>query len=271
VVSGVVLIVALAFFMLIWGLNSLRDHLNKSMTAVLNSSLGLINLDEEKANALTYLEQKHGDQCEFLRYHGGNITYAGIRKIVVSCNTVPEKEILIDVAKAKDGLFSSDYIARFYETQTFDYIKQIADKYFNNFTLEIHVFEMSDLSIHDADFNVFIHNTVVSGSFDSNDLNTQTATTFFNELYNLGIHFSFGVTNTLTIDHEKCNNEVFNKRYENFNFNDEELADFSAPFSEIYSELFRANFLSTADGLDWSGTPRLCYCGTVLIDCANEN
>lgn len=148
--------------------------------------------------ALAYMGQKYGEKFEYISPWGSSYTTPGKRQILVSCGSLPGKEILIVIKDDGEAeSYSDNYMDFYYEIQTSDYIKQVASNYFTDFTIEISIRRTpsSDGVSREMGFDDYIRdkNNFVSGNIDINDSDRETVQAFINELKELGVHFSFGI------------------------------------------------------------------------------
>ena len=151
--------------------------------------------------ALGYMEQKYGEKFEYVGPWGSSYTTPGMRQILVSCASLPGKEILLVISgDGKSESYSDNYMDFFYESQTSDYIAKIADKHFNDFTVEVSIIRSptADGVLPTTGFEDYIanENHVVDASITISDTNEDAVRGFLNELKELGVHFSLSITIT---------------------------------------------------------------------------
>lgn len=166
------------------------------------------------------MEQKYDEKFEYVKSWGSSYTTPGKRKILVSCDSLLGKEILVVInSNGKDESYSDNYMDFYYESQTSNYINQIARNYFEDFTVKINIASTpsSEGVSPKIEFNDYIHNEnhFVSAHIDINNSDKDTVQKFLDELKRLGVHFSFGI-NILSTN-EVCTAQYFNSDI-NINF-----------------------------------------------------
>jgi len=146
------------------------------------------------ALAVKYMENKYGEKFESIRSTGSHLTPANQRRELVSCESLPGKNILV-VITSEGGVdtYADNYMEYYFESQTADYLDQIACVYFDDATIRVQLsgIPKPDNVTLSTTFNDYItssdhvlwaHLTVVS--CDESDVRA-----FANALRLEGIHF----------------------------------------------------------------------------------
>ena len=161
------------------------------------------------AGALAYMEEKYGEPFEYVKAWASSTPQK--RQILVSCESMPGKEVLvvIDIA-GKVESYRDNYMDFYFELQTKDYLSQIANKYFEDFLVIVSVVRAPSgegISL-DTEFEEYIKsgNRPVSANIVIDDTNKDTMLEFLNELKILEIRF------TISIDITSVN-EGYTARY----------------------------------------------------------
>ncbi|CDX04957.1 Prokaryotic membrane lipoprotein lipid attachment site profile [Desulfitobacterium hafniense] len=181
--------------------------------ALLLGGYGCMSKEKQNINdaALEYMEQKYGEKFEYVRPWGSSYTTPGRRQILVSCASLPNKEILVVISgDKKTESYSDNYMDLFYESQVSEYIKQVADKHFGNFAVEISIIRSPTAKgiSPTTGFDEYIlnENHIVDANIIIKTSDEETVREFLAELKKLGVHFSLGITITST-------NERFTAQY----------------------------------------------------------
>lgn len=166
------------------------------------------NIDD---GALEYMKQKYSEEFEYVGPWGSSYATPGIRQILVSCDSLPDKEVLVVISgDGKEESYSDNYMDYLYEEQTNDYITKIANNYFSDIKVIIGVVysPSADGVVPSTRFEDYIlnENQVVNATIDIEDSDEEIIMKFANELKQLGLHFSIDIADIST-------NEGFTAQY----------------------------------------------------------
>ena len=148
------------------------------------------------AGALAYMEEKYGEPFEYVKPWATN--YPEKRQIIVSCESMPGKEILvvIDIA-GKVESYRDNFMDVYFRPQTTEFFSEIASKYFDDFTIFVNdIRAPSEESISfDTEFEEYIKNEnhPMIVNMKVTDTNEDNVIEFLNELKTLGLRFAFGI------------------------------------------------------------------------------
>ena len=192
-----------------------KKHIMAAMLAAILTMGGYGCMEAEKNSgyseyrdvndgALEYMEQRYGEKFTYVRSHGSFMSYTD-RGIMVSCESLPGKEIYVSISK-KDGeeRYYDNYMEYYFARQVEDYIVGVAKNYFDDVSFEV---SFSAVPIDPAidlttTFEEYILNrrSAISGHMDINDSSEEIGESseeivreFLEELKELGVHFAFGI------------------------------------------------------------------------------
>ena len=158
------------------------------------------NVSQQNINnaALAHLEQKYGKTFEYIAPWGSSYSTPGMRQILVSCDALPDREILVVITDDGDSTFYSDnYMDFLYESETLRYIKQVAGRFFEDITVAINIIRApsADGIIPETSFQDYILNKgqIIDAEIVADHSNETTVRAFLAELIGMGIHFSFDI------------------------------------------------------------------------------
>lgn len=92
--------------------------------------------NEPKSNAnelaLAYMEEKYGESFTFLAPWGNSMS--GNREILVTCESLPEEQILVQVEnyKTDEAIYRDNYLAVKYQDEVIDFFKTTAAEFFGD-------------------------------------------------------------------------------------------------------------------------------------------
>ena len=148
------------------------------------------------AGALAYMEEKYGEPFAYAKAWASSTPQK--RQILVSCESMPGKEILvvIDIA-GKVESYRDNFMDVYFRPQTTEFFSEIARKYFDDFTIFVNdVRAPSEVSISfDTEFEEYIKNEKhpMIVNMDIADTNADSVIEFLNELKTLGLRFAFSI------------------------------------------------------------------------------
>ena len=145
--------------------------------------------------ALEYMEKKYGEKFEYIKPGGGGYL-TNVRTILVSCESLPGKEIVLVILKdGKGERYKDNYKDNYFAGQVEDFVVNIAKKYFDDVTFEVSISRLSTYPEDDPmpTFEDYISNKYISGSMDINDTSEETMREFFDELMTMGLYFSIDI------------------------------------------------------------------------------
>jgi hypothetical protein len=145
-------------------------------------------------SALTYMEEKYGEKFEYVKPWGSSYVTPGARQILVSCESLPDKNILL-VINDSEKTYSDNYIDHKFRAQTETFLEDIAHKYFSYVKVNIGIpgFPTVEGIDNETAFDSYIHNErlTLNGSFDIADWQETAAMNMINEFKSQGLHFAF--------------------------------------------------------------------------------
>ena len=111
------------------------------LTAVIVGGTGCMRTkqiitNEPKSNAnelaLAYMEEKYGESFTFLAPWGNSMS--GNREILVTCESLPEEQILVQVEnyKTDEAIYRDNYLAVKYQDEVIDFFKTTAAEFFGD-------------------------------------------------------------------------------------------------------------------------------------------
>ena len=162
--------------------------------------------------ALAHLEQKYGEPFEYVSAWGSRYTTPGERRILVSCASLPDEKILVVIkGEGNTESYSDDYMGYYYAPYATDYIQQVADNTFGVCTVKVSSILSSadeDVTPNTTSLDAYIHDQIhtVVGTLTIDSADEATLVAFLDELKEIGVHFSLGITVTST-------NEEYSGRY----------------------------------------------------------
>jgi hypothetical protein len=177
---------------------------------------------ELNTGALAYMEQKYGETFEYAAPWGSSYTTPGKRQILVSCASMPDKEILVVISG--DGAsesYADNYMDFYFAPQSAAYLKQAADPYFDDTAVDINIARSpapGDVTLATAFEDYIAHaDHVVNGDLTVPDLTEAAVQSFAEELRSRGVHFSLSLTNAAadegyTVQYFGEDSEVFVER-----------------------------------------------------------
>ena len=148
------------------------------------------------AGALAYMEEKYGEPFAYAKAWASSTPQK--RQILVSCESMPGKEILvvIDIA-GKVESYRDNFMDVYFLPQTTEFFSQIASKYFDDFTIFVNdIRAPTEVSIScDTEFEEYItnENHPMIVNMDIADTNADSVIEFLNELKTLGLRFAFSI------------------------------------------------------------------------------
>ena len=148
------------------------------------------------AGALAYMEEKYGEPFEYVKPWATN--YPEKRQIIVSCGSMPGKEILVVIDRSeKKESYRDNFMDVYFLPQTTEFFSQIARKYFEDFTLvvaDVRAPSGEGISF-DTNFEEYIQNGNRSRivNMDIADTDEDAVIDFLNELKTLGLRFAFDI------------------------------------------------------------------------------
>ena len=158
------------------------------------------NVSQQNINnaALAHLEQKYGKTFEYIAPWGSSYSTPGMRQILVSCDALPDREILVVITDDGDSTFYSDnYMDFLYESETLRYIMQVASRFFEDITVAINIIRApsADGIIPETSFQDYILNKgqIIDAEIVADHSNETTVRAFLAELIGMGVHFSFDI------------------------------------------------------------------------------
>ena len=160
-----------------------------------NNSKGQQSINSD---VLVHLEQKYGKKFEYLAPWGSSYTTPGMRQILVSCDSLPGREILIVITGTDDAVtYRDNYMDFLYESRTLDFIKQVADCYFKEYTIEINIIRTPSADgISPATvFSDYILNKdqIIDAEIVVDHSNEKTVRAFLADLIVRGVHFALDI------------------------------------------------------------------------------
>jgi hypothetical protein len=143
--------------------------------------------------ALEHLKEKYGEEFTYLKAWG-SIKTAGVRQILVSCESMPGKEILVVINNNdRPATYHDNYMDYFYEAQTREFIRDVAAGFFDGFSVTIRrIFSPSVRGItQDTVFDDYIRHdgNTIDSYIVVNDSDEDTIMAFYEELKVQGLHF----------------------------------------------------------------------------------
>jgi len=159
------------------------------------------NRNMSTAGALEYMEQRYGEKFEYIKSHGLHYT-PNSRKIFVSCESFPGKEILVSIVKdGKEIKYYDNYMEYYFAEQVNDFIVDIAKGYFDDITFRVSISaSRSNSAITPKtafEEYIFAEYYFVRGFMEigeSGESIEETIHEFANELVRLGIQFSISMS-----------------------------------------------------------------------------
>ena len=170
----------------------------------------LISIDDSANNEiLAYMEEKYGEKFEYIG-SGGGLSIPGVRNVLVSCESLPGREILVSISgSGKSKTYKDNFMEHYFKKPVEEYISNVAKNYFDDFTFGIYLMSNSSENIYHGmtldeymqNENLTIWSTMKIENFDE-----ETILEFLYELKRLGIHFAIGIT-IISAD------EIYDARY----------------------------------------------------------
>jgi len=157
--------------------------------------------NERNNGALAYMKQKYREKFEYVRDSPGGgaafIPNKG-RKILVSCESLPGKEICVHIQpRGKKEIYYDNYMRYHFEDQVNEFVIDIAKSYFDEVTFKESISETQIDSSIDlrTKFEEYILSEYyfVRGSMEVGGANEETIREFAEELVGRGIQFSIGI------------------------------------------------------------------------------
>ena len=150
------------------------------------------------SDATAHLEQKYGKNFEYLAPWGSSYTTPGMRQILVTSDSMPDREILVVVTDNDDSVsYRDNYMDFFYEAEILNYINQIADCHFKEHTVNINIIRTpSAEGISPAtEFNDYIlnKNQIIDAEIIADRSDDQAIRSFLADLIRRGVHFSLDI------------------------------------------------------------------------------
>ena len=167
---------------------------------------------DKNAGALEYMEQRYGEKFEYVGLKRSAFYDPNSRSIFVSCESLPGKEILVEIIKdGKEEKYYDNYMEYYFENQVNDFIIDLAKNYFYDATFKSSITAVAlnssiDMTTTFAEY-ICSKYYFVRGHLDViGESNEETVRKFADELVTRGIQFSISV-NIPSI------NEGYNIRY----------------------------------------------------------
>ena len=149
-----------------------------------------------REGALTYMEEKYGEKFEYINSDG--TSFINTIYIYVSCESLPGKEITVTVdGDIRSPTYSDNYMEHYFKEQVEEYMSNVAEDYFDEFTLTSGVMIRSSDNVYlGMTFDEYLQNEpkTIWGSLKIADSDEETVREFVYELKRLGLHFSFDIT-----------------------------------------------------------------------------
>ena len=158
------------------------------------------NISQQNINndALVHLEQKYEKGFEYIAPWGSSYSTPGMRQILVSCDALPDREILVVITDSGDDTsYSDNYMDFLYESETLRYITQVADRFFEDVTVAINIIRApsADGISPTTSFQDYILNKgqIIDAEIVADHSNETAVRAFLAELIRIGVHFSFDI------------------------------------------------------------------------------
>ena len=148
------------------------------------------------AGAFAYMEEKYGEPFEYVKPWGSHSPTQ--RQVIVSCDSLPGKEILvvIDIVKKKES-YRDNFMDVYFRPQTTEFFSEIASKYFDDFTLVVGVVRSSSGEgvSFDTSFEEYIKNgnRPVTVKMNIEDSDEDTVLEFLDEVKTLDVRFDIAI------------------------------------------------------------------------------
>jgi hypothetical protein len=158
---------------------------------------GCMGFGDINRGALAYMERKYGEKFEYLKPTGSMMPVNDTRKILVSCESLPGKEIVLVVINDEKGeRYKDNYKDHYFEGQVRDFIIDIAKNYFDDVTFRVSISQLSTYPQDDplTMFEDYMNEGyTIDGHMDIKETSEETVRKFVEELMRLGLYFSLGI------------------------------------------------------------------------------
>lgn len=149
--------------------------------------------------ALAYMEEKYGEEFEYVAPWGVGYIAPKSRQILVSCASLPDEQILVVVSGDGDSeTYRDNYMDYYFEGKTREYISDIAGKYFTSHEVEVEIsYAPAPEGITlDTSFDDYICDTgsITYASLDIPSTDEDTIIRFAEDLMERGVYFAFSIT-----------------------------------------------------------------------------
>jgi hypothetical protein len=145
--------------------------------------------------ALNYMWDKYGEKFQYVKAWGSSYMTPGIRKIMVSCESMPNEEILV-VINEQDKTYSDNYIDHRFKSQVEEFIESIAESSLGEVEVDVSIpaIETVDGVSIDTNFEVYINTThIVNGKITVTSTEAENVVEFTNKLREMKINYSLSI------------------------------------------------------------------------------
>ena len=160
-----------------------------------NGNMGQLSVNDA---ALAHLAQKYGKTFDYIAPWGSSYSTPGMRQILVSCDALPDREILVVITDSGDDTsYSDNYMDFLYESETLRYIKQVADRFFDDASVAINIIRApsADGISPTTAFQDYLLNKcqIIDAEIVADHSNEAAVRAFLAELIRMGVHFSLDI------------------------------------------------------------------------------